>query len=84
VATIQEWRRRLSEVAYRESMSLKEREERVRELAEEAKAELGLPFFGNDYLEILGTRRMVQEPGHRPEGMRPLGDAPVAPGEPAE
>lgn len=84
MATIQEWRRRLSEVANRESMSLKEREERVRKLRDEAVAELGLPFFGNEYLEVLGTRRMAQEPGYRPEGMRPLEGAPGEPGEPAE
>lgn len=87
MATAQEWSDRIKREAYRESKTLKEREETVREMCDEAASELGLEVFpaGIGYLHILGTRRMVTEEGYDlPDGARPIGTAPVTPGEPAD
>jgi hypothetical protein len=85
VGTSNEWNSRIAAVAYQESMSLKEREERVKELCEEAASELGLHAFGRGYLETLEMRRMITEKGHDlPSGATLLTDAPVAPRRPTE
>jgi hypothetical protein len=69
------WTRRMEQVTNDESLSLRSRQRRLTELAEEATRDLGTEVFlpTRQFLETLAIRRSVEE-GWLPEGARPVGE----------